>query len=109
MTSMNIITKNSAGTVGVVSNVEGLKNVGEFKIKNLEDWIKMVKTVLGDDADILIQFKLSEDPKTPGYMITACHEEMDPMVATCGTYCDGVQWGEPEKKPAEKPAPKKAK
>lgn len=106
MTQMNIITKNSTGTVGVVSNVEELKNVGEFKLKNLEDWIKMVKTVLGDDADVLVQFKLSEDPKTPGYMITASHEGMDPMVATCGVYLkDGTPWDEPEKKPV----PKKAK
>jgi len=109
MTSMNIITRNTAGTVGVVSNVEGLKNVGEFKIKNLEDWIKMIKTVLGDEADLTIQFKLSEDPKTPGYMITASHEGMDPLVATCGVYlADGTAWEAPEKKP-EKPATKKAK
>jgi len=94
MTSMNIITKNASGTVAVVSGAEGLKNVGEFRIRNLEDWIKMVKTVLGDEDDILIQFKLSEDPKTPAYMITASHEGMDPLVATCGTYLDdGTEWG----------------
>jgi hypothetical protein len=98
MTSMNVITKNADETVGVVSNVEGLKNVGEFSIKNLEDWIKMAKTVLGDDTDLTIQFKLSEDPKTPGYMITASHEGMDPMVATCGTYAaDGTAWNDPAK------------
>ena len=94
MTSMNIITKNASGTVAVVGGAEGLKNVGEFRIRNLEDWIKMVKTVLGNEDDILIQFKLSEDPKTPGYMITASHEGMDPMVATCGTFLsDGTHWG----------------
>lgn len=93
MTEMNIVTKNASGTVAVVSGAEGLKNVGEFKIRNLEDWIKMIKTVLGDDDDILVQFKLSEDPKTPAYMITASHEGMDPMVATCGVYlADGMPW-----------------
>jgi hypothetical protein len=102
MTSMNVITRNTSGTVGVVSDVEGLKNVGEFKIKNIEDWIKMVKMVLGGENDILIQFKLSEDSKTPGYMITASHEGMDPMVATCGTFLsDGTQWDKIT--PAEKP------
>lgn len=108
MTEMNIITKNTTETVGVVSGVEGLKNVGEFKIKNLEDWLKMARTVLGDETDLTIQFKLSEDPKTPGYMITASHEGMDPMVATCGVYlADGTQWDKVT--PAEKPKTPKRK
>lgn len=95
MSSMNIIQKNKASTVGIISDIEGLKNVGEFKVANIDEWLKKIKLVLGDDRDILIEFKLAEDPKKPAYMITASHDGADPKIAVVGTFpFDGKGWGE---------------
>ena len=96
MSQMNIIQKNKDSTVGIISGIEGLKNVGEFKIKNIDEWLKKIKLVLGDDRDILIEFKLSEDPKSPAYMVTASHDGEDPKIAVVGTcLLNGKEWGKP--------------
>jgi hypothetical protein len=96
MSSMNIIQKNKTSTVGIISDIEGLKNVGEFSVKNIEEWLKKVKLVLGDERDVLIEFKLSEDPKNPAYMIAASHDGADPKIAVVGTCrLDGKEWGKP--------------
>jgi hypothetical protein len=92
---MNIINSSKDGTVGVVSDVGDLKNVGDFSIRCLDDWMKKVKLVLGDDIDVLIEFKLCGNPTEPAYFITASHGGDDPKVMVCGKFrIDGKQWGD---------------
>jgi hypothetical protein len=92
---MNIIQGGKDGEVGIVSDAQDLKDVGDFAVANLKKWLNMISLVLGDDDDIRIRFKLSEDELTPAYVIFASHDGMDPMVVVCGKYRnDGKGWDE---------------
>jgi len=90
---MKVIHSNPKETVGIVTELVGLTTVGEFDLAILEEWIKQVRDVFGDDEYIHVQFKMSDDAREPGYMITACHGNTDPKIAVCGTYKkDGTKW-----------------
>lgn len=94
---MNVISSNNpdAPTVGIVTEIEGLKNVGDFKLSLLEDWMKQIKTVFGqgNEGFIRIQFKLSDNPKQPGYVIAASVDGHEPHIVVCGQYlADGKRW-----------------
>lgn len=90
--------KNKSGivddTIGIVTGVTELKDVGDFPAAGLEEWFKQIKLVLGDD-DIRIQFKISNLQTAPAYGIFASHNGMDPHVAIIGKHrLDGKKWGE---------------
>ena len=92
---MNIIQSNEAKTIGIVTDMDGLKNVGDFEMRMLEDWFRQVKMVFGDGSDgcIRIQFKLSDDPKKPGYAIAASVDGNEPHIVVTGKYpTDGKPW-----------------
>lgn len=94
---MNVITSNNpdAPTLGIVTDIEGLKNVGDFKLSLLEDWIKQIKMVFGDGAEgfVRIQFKMSENPNQPGYAIAASVDGHEPHIVVCGQYLNsGERW-----------------
>lgn len=92
---MKVIHSNEHNTVGILSGVEGLKDLGLFNLKDIEDWMRSIKDVFGDDDQVYVQFKESDNPKQPGYMICASTEGGDPKVAVCGRYlADGKKWGE---------------
>jgi hypothetical protein len=91
---MKVIHQNERATVGILSGVEGTKDLGLFNRSDIEEWLKSVRDVFGDYDKVYIQFKESEDTKQPGYMICASSEGGDPKVAVCGLYPDdGKQWG----------------
>ena len=95
---MNVITTNNPDqpTLGICTDIEGLKDVGDFDISLLEDWLRQIRMVFGDGADgkIRVQFKMSDDPKQPGYAITASVDGNEPHVVVCGRYrMDGGVWG----------------
>ena len=91
---MKVIHSNERNTVGILSGVEGLVNLGLFNRNDIDDWIKSVHDVFGDDDQVFVQFKESDNPRYPGYIICASAEGGDPKVAVCGTYRkDGEKWG----------------
>jgi len=92
---MKVIHSNERNTVGILSGVDGLTNLGLFERRDIDDWVKSVKDVFGDDDQVYIQFKGSDNPNQPGFMICASTEGGDPKVAVCGRYpTDGKSWGE---------------
>lgn len=92
---MKVIHQNERSTVGILSCVYGLVDLGEFNRRDIEDWMKSIKDVFGEDERVFVQFKESDNPKQPGYMICASSDGGDPKVAVCGTYRkDGKKWGD---------------
>ena len=95
MATFEVITTNKEKTVGIVTNTSGLKNVGDFKITNLEAFVRKIREVFGEgnEGHIQIDFKLSENPETPGHVILASVDGHEPHIAVCGEYLsDGNPW-----------------
>lgn len=95
MPPFNVITSNKDRTVGVVTKADGLKNVGDFRISGLKAFVRQIEEIFGegDDGDIQIDFKLSENPKTPAYGIFASIGGHEPHVCVCGKFLtDGTPW-----------------
>lgn len=92
---MKVITKNKDNTVGIVTGVENLKDLGEFRINDIREWLSKVETMFGDTGNLHIRFKLSDDPKRLAYLIAASStEQADPMVVVTGQHrLDGKEWG----------------
>ena len=91
-----VITSNKTKTIGVVTGTPDLKDVGDFPVKGLEEWIKQTKLIFGDDGDIRLQFKLSDDITKPAYGLFASHDGVDPHVVIIGKHrLDGKKWEEP--------------
>lgn len=92
---MKVIHSNERRTVGILSGVDGLRDIGLFNRKDIEDWMRSIKDVFGDDDQVYIQIKESDNKEQAGFMICASTEGEDPKVAVCGTFrADGKKWGE---------------
>ncbi len=96
---MEILYSNEIGSVGVVTEMDSLLDLGEFKLANLEKWLSETKMLYADQIksgrDIYIQFKKHENVKQPSFLICASIDGEDPKVAVVGTYrVDGKEWGE---------------
>lgn len=96
---MEILYASEDGSVGTVTDMDNLLDLGEFKLSNLERWISEIKTLYADqiksNRDIYIQFKKHENTKQPSFLICASIDGEDPKVAVVGTYrVDGKEWGE---------------
>jgi hypothetical protein len=94
---MEIIMKNKASTVGVVTGLDNLKNIGDFTMADLSEWIERIKLMYGEDAVVNVGVRLSDDSRTPAYVMSASLSgEPDLAVLVCGQYRkDGKRWDEP--------------
>lgn len=95
---MEILYANSDGSVGVVTDIENVTDLGEFNLSKLEEWITQIKLLYPDQIesgrDIYIQFRKSLKEKQPSYLIFASIDGKDPKVAVCGMFKeDGKGWG----------------
>ena len=103
--TFEVITCNGDKTVGVVTKTEGLKNVGDFRISDLKAFIRKIEEIFGDGDEgcVQIDFKLSENPQTPGFAILASVCGHEPHVCACGKYpSDGTPWDKMKKPESDK-------
>jgi hypothetical protein len=95
---MEILYANPDGSVGVVTDVTNVIDLGEFNLSKLEEWITQIKLLYPDQIkakrDIYIQFRKSMKEEQPSYLIFASIDGEDPKVAVCGMFRDdGKEWG----------------
>jgi len=92
---MNVIHKNEASTVGIISDIDNLIPIGEFSVSILKEWMALAETVYDDDPNLMLVIKKSEDPRTPGYLLGLSKDGEAPYVCCTGKYRkDGKGWGE---------------
>lgn len=90
---MNIIHKNESSTVGIVSDIDNLKTIGAFSVSTLKEWMDTAKTVYGDEHDLVMVVKRSENPATDAYMIGVSKDGEAPFVCCTGKFpTDGKGW-----------------
>ena len=95
---MEILYANPDGSVGVVTDVTNVIDLGEFNLSKIEEWIAQIKLLYPDQIksgrDIYIQFRKSMKEEQPSYLIFASIDGKDPKVAVCGMFRDdGKEWG----------------
>lgn len=84
---MNVILPNEKGTVGIVTQYDGLQSIGEFNPKYLQEWINRAIDIYGDEEPLCLFLRKAHDEEHGlAHMLVASSDGEDPMIVVCGKY-----------------------
>ena len=90
---MEVIHKNESSTVGICYGIPDLKNIGAFKVSILKEWMELAEIMYGENTDLMLSVKRSENPTTDAYVLCISEDGEDPFVCCTGKFpVDGKNW-----------------
>lgn len=88
---MKVVHANKDNAVGIVTDPDRFWHIGTFTPKLLKEWYKLVEDVYGDEQEIHLFVRKSDN--VDAYVILASSNGENPFVAVTGrSKIDGSPW-----------------
>lgn len=87
---MKVVSSNSTHTVGIITDPDNVLHIGTFTPKLIQEWMKLMDIVYGDEQDIHLFVRKSD--LVDGYCLYASSNGDNPFVAITGNHPIEGNW-----------------